>query len=195
MHDIGRFEQIKRYHTFSDKNSVNHGEYGVKILFEKGMIRNFIKESKYDEIIRKAILNHNRNKIEEGLTKKELLHSKIIRDADKVDIFYILTFDEIKTIYETNCLEEETITDEIYREFIEERKIDYSKIKTAADSIIAHFAYVFDFYFENSLGYVYENNYLEKLYKRVTFKDPKTLERYQNAYKIAKQYVEKRLNQ
>lgn len=124
-----------------------------------------------------------------------MLHSKIIRDADKVDIFYILTFDEIKTIYETNCLEEEKITDEIYHEFIEERKIDYSKIKTAADSIIAHFAYVFDFYFDNSLGYVYENNYLEKLYNRVIFKDEKTSYRYNNAYKIAKQYVEERLNQ
>ena len=33
LHDIGRFEQVKRYHTFIDKNSINHGELGVEILF------------------------------------------------------------------------------------------------------------------------------------------------------------------
>lgn len=32
LHDIGRFEQVKRYNTFVDRISVNHGELGVKIL-------------------------------------------------------------------------------------------------------------------------------------------------------------------
>ena len=43
LHDIGRFEQVRLYHTFVDKNSINHGEYGAKILFEDGLIRKFIK--------------------------------------------------------------------------------------------------------------------------------------------------------
>ena len=36
LHDIGRFEQVRKYNTFIDKISINHGEYGVKILFEWG---------------------------------------------------------------------------------------------------------------------------------------------------------------
>ena len=43
LHDIGRFEQIRIYHTFVDKDSINHGEYGVKVLFEDGLIRNLYK--------------------------------------------------------------------------------------------------------------------------------------------------------
>lgn len=61
LHDIGRFEQIKRYNTFIDKNSINHGQLGVKILFDDNQIRRFIKDSKYDDIIKTAILNHNRS--------------------------------------------------------------------------------------------------------------------------------------
>ena len=30
LHDIGRFEQIRIYHTLIDNKSVNHGEYGAK---------------------------------------------------------------------------------------------------------------------------------------------------------------------
>ena len=52
LHDIARFEQVKRYHTFVDRNSVNHGELGVKILFEEGLIRNFIEE--YNKIYEKV---------------------------------------------------------------------------------------------------------------------------------------------
>lgn len=53
LHDIGRFEQIRKYNTFMDKDSVNHAEYGVKVLFEDGLIRKFIIEDKYDNIIKK----------------------------------------------------------------------------------------------------------------------------------------------
>ena len=47
----------------------------IPLLFEKGLIRNFIKENKYDYIIKTAIINHNRFQIEEGLDEKTLLHS------------------------------------------------------------------------------------------------------------------------
>ena len=63
LHDIGRFEQVKIYDTFVDKNSINHGEFGIHILFNKkdGIIRNFIEDKQYDKIIEKAILNHNKD--------------------------------------------------------------------------------------------------------------------------------------
>ena len=40
LHDIGRFEQLSIYHTVNDRKSLDHGEYGVKILFEDGLIEN-----------------------------------------------------------------------------------------------------------------------------------------------------------
>ena len=84
LHDIGRFEELK---ITKELNSVkfDHATHGSTMLFENGMIRNFIEDSQYDEIIKKSIENHSRLVIEKGLNERELLHSKIIRDADKLD--------------------------------------------------------------------------------------------------------------
>ena len=51
LHDIGRFEQIKVYDTFDDEKSIDHALFGCKILFEEGLIREFIIDDSYDEII------------------------------------------------------------------------------------------------------------------------------------------------
>ena len=196
LHDIGRFEQIEKYHTFNDRKSVNHAECGVKVLFEEGKIRDFIETDKYDEIIKTAILNHNRNYIEEGLDARKLVHAKIIRDADKTDILYILTFDEIKTIYETDNMQKEKISDEIYREYIEDREIDYGQRKSAADSSVGHFAYIFDFNFTYGLKYIEKNQYLDKFYNRFKdFEDEKTKERYEKIYKLAKEYIREKIDE
>lgn len=189
LHDIGRFEQAKRFNTFIDKDSINHGEYGVKILFENGLIRHFIENDKYDEIIKLAILNHNKAKIEKGLTERENLHAKIIRDADKADIFSILITGNKKAIWEKADLSNDKITDEIYREFIEDKKINYDKRETSADILVSHFAYVYDFNFQETLQIIKENNYIEKLYERFKFNDNETMRRYNQIYELTKNYL------
>ena len=47
-----------------------------------------VDQDKYDELIKIAVKNHNKYKIEDGLTQEQELFAKIIRDADKIDIFY-----------------------------------------------------------------------------------------------------------
>lgn len=195
LHDIGRFEQIKRYNTFVDKNSINHSKLGVEILFQDGWIRKFIEDDKYDEIIKKAILNHNKSRIEENLSQRETLHSKIIRDSDKTDIFYILTFDKTKTIYGVEDFSNQKISDEVYREYMEDKLIDYNNLNNEADILVAHFAYVYDFYFNYGLKVLQENDYITKLYKRYKFSDEKTMNMYNNVYKCSLEYVNNRLKQ
>ena len=55
LHDIARFKQYEEYQTFRDYESFDHGDKGVEILKKNNFLRKFIKESKYDEIIYKAI--------------------------------------------------------------------------------------------------------------------------------------------
>ena len=71
LHDIGRFEQEKKFHTFDDLKSFDHGDYGAELLKDK--IRNFIDENKYDNIILNAIKYHNKLKLSENLTEDEIL--------------------------------------------------------------------------------------------------------------------------
>lgn len=194
LHDIGRFEQVRIYNTFMDKDSVNHAEYGVKILFNDGLIRKFIKDDKYDEIIKKSILNHNRgyNEIDKNLDKDELLHTKIIRDADKLDIYYVLNCEDMQVLYGDN-IENQTINKEIYREFMEDKIINYKNINSGLDLAIAHFAYVYDFNYKFPLQQIKEDKYLTKLYNRFKIENPDTRETLTYVYDYAKKYLNKEL--
>ena len=197
LHDIGRFEQVKRYGTFVDYLSENHAKLGVDILFKDGLIRNFIEEDRYDRIIELAIINHNRDNkdITKDINDKEKLHIKLIRDSDKTDILYILTFEDEKSVWESEKLEEEKITDEIYREFVENHNIIYRNRKTHADTLVCHFAYAFDFNFNYGLKYVLDNKYYDKLYKRFNFKDKETKNRFENIYNITNSYIKEKLKE
>ena len=119
LHDIGRFEQIKRFNTFNDRKSVNHAEYGVYVLFNEkdGIIRNFIEDNQYDNIIKNAIFYHNKDKlnIPNNLTTREVSHIKIVRDSDKIDILNILTYEKKEIVWEKADLSDDVISDEIYR--------------------------------------------------------------------------------
>lgn len=192
LHDIGRFEQIKIYNTFLDKDSVNHAEYGVKVLFEDGLIRKFIKDNKYDNIIKLAILNHNKIEIEEGLSDKERLHAKIIRDADKTDIFYVLTISDKKEIWYSSDLSSQKISEEVYKDFIENRLINYKLVKTGVDLLAINFSYIFNLYFKQSIKIIDDNNYLDKLYNRFKFNDQQTKERMEEIYTITKRYLKEK---
>lgn len=102
LHDIGRFEQLKRYQTFIDRDSVDHAELGADILFSDGMIDAFPVDAfmlqrpgddKYDamHIIETVIRLHNKLELPSRLDDTTLLYCRILRDADKVDIMRVLT--------------------------------------------------------------------------------------------------------
>lgn len=196
LHDIGRFEQVKRYNTFVDHLSENHAKLGVDILFEENLIRKFIEDNQYDRIIKLAILNHNKDKkdITKNITEKEKLHIKLIRDSDKTDIIYLLTFEDKKAAWEKEDLSGEVFTKEIYREFIEEKTIFYPNMQTYADRLIGHFAFVYDFNYQYGLKTIYDNEYYTKIYNRFKFNNKKTEEEFKNIYEITINYIKERLN-
>lgn len=191
FHDIGRFEQVRRFNTFVDRDSINHGEYGVKVLFEDGLIEKFDIDEKYYRVIRLAVLNHNRKAIEDdGMTENEMLHCKIIRDSDKLDIFYVLNTDRFINSYGIESMEDEEFSDEIVREFKEDHFIDYSKRKTFGDKWVAHMTYVYDFNFKSSYRVMKEKDYITKLYKYMNFKKEKTIRVAKEIVDIANRYIE-----
>lgn len=95
LHDIGRFEQWNRYKTFVDSKSVDHGDFGAKLLKEKNFIRRFNNDEKIDNLIIKVVKNHNKYEVEDDLTEREKLFTNIVRDADKTDILYLYTINDI----------------------------------------------------------------------------------------------------
>ena len=70
--DENRFEQLKKFNTFIDKNSINHGKFGAEILFntKDGIIRKFVSDDKYDKIIINFCLQNFRGYIKIYFTSK-----------------------------------------------------------------------------------------------------------------------------
>ncbi len=192
LHDIGRFEQIRIYNTFIDSKSVNHGEMGVKVLFEDGLIYKLLKDRQYDDIIKTAILNHNTGRIDSDVTGKTLEFCKIIRDADKTDIFYVLNTEKFEDAYEMTDMSNELISDEIFREFKEDRIIDYKKRQSAADNMVSHIAYVFDFNYYYCLKKIQDCGYIEKLVKKANYQNPDTIKKINEIVEIANKFIDEK---
>ena len=90
-------------------------------------------------------------------------------------------------------MSEEIFTEEIYREFIEDKNIFYPNMQTHADRLIGHFAFVYDFNYQYGLKIIYNNEYYTKIYNRFKFNNKKTEEEFKNIYKITINYIEERL--
>lgn len=194
LHDIGRFEQIRIYNTFSDKDSIDHADFGVKVLFEDNLIRNFIKEDRFDDIIYKAIKNHNKYKIEEGLTERGLLHTKIIRDADKTDIFevYIREIENNEdAIFNFDELQKQKISEKVLEAVEENRLVNSFDIVTELDKYVKALAFIFDYNYKRGLEIVKNKKYIDRLIDRVkTNENKEMLEWVNNKINV---YIDKRL--
>jgi len=105
LHDTGRYEQLKRYNTFKDSDSVDHAVFSHDIVAERGWLNEVGVDEKgagveWKDAILKAVLYHNRRDLPEEIrdplsTSTSSLHlmslaAHTVRDADKLDIFRVL---------------------------------------------------------------------------------------------------------
>ena len=173
LHDIGRFEQLKRFDSFLP-DTMDHAAYGVKILFNndngENLIRRFVPESDFDEIIRISIAKHSDFKLD-GI-------SKIIRDADKLDNCRVKLEDRLETFMDTSA--EETgasaISPKVRDSILRHECILSSDRVTPMDYWISYLAYFYDINFRESLDIIEEQNYIPKIIARIPYTNPETKE-------------------
>ena len=190
-HDIGRFEQDKRYNSFNDKKTFDHGDYGVEILFKQNLIKQIPIKEKYYHIIEKSIKNHNKYKIEDNLTKEELTHAKLIRDADKIDILYAASQKLLTTKALDLTKDKTTIRNEIKEEFYNNKQIKTSALlgkKTESEKIISYLALIFDLNYNESIKYILKNKIIDNFYNNL-----KNKEKYKEYFEYAKNYLKERI--
>ncbi len=136
LHDIGRFLQMERYKSIVDSKTIDHADLGVEILFKDNIIRQFIDDNKYDEVIYKAVKYHNKINLDFELTSKEELFCKVIRDADKLDILYIASNDDnIKDFYSLPYVEGSKLNSKVKEDFDNHRLVNLRNRKTAIEII------------------------------------------------------------
>ena len=86
LHDTGRYEQLRRYGTFRDSDSIDHAVFSHDIVRDKGWLDGY----PHSDAILKAVLYHNRRDVPDGLDPLTFAAAHCTRDADKLDIFRVL---------------------------------------------------------------------------------------------------------
>lgn len=186
LHDVARFEQRKRYGTYYDKKSVDHGDLAVELLEENNFIRTFIEDDKYDKIIKIAIKNHNKYEIE-PLDGEELLQAKIIKDADKIDIFYQLAYQFAK---DKNAIENSEISEDYIKQLKQGKCIFRNAEESAIDELVLITSFIYDIHFDSSLKLIKEENYIAKMFEQFEFNE-NTKKQVEEILEIANKYLEK----
>ena len=191
LHDIARFEQYTKYKNFRDLDSTDHGDYGAEILQHD--MRKYIETTQYDEIIKKAIKNHNKYKIEEGLSAKEEIFAKIIRDADKIDIFY----ESVEMFWQgrEHIVENSTITEDLIEQFnncVQIKRRKERRPENSINEIVSVIAFIFDMNFKESFKIIKNQNYINKILNRYNIKDEYTKNEIEKIRIKANRYIEEK---
>ena len=164
LHDIGRFYQNTVYNSYFDAKNFDHADYGVKILFEEKLIRQFVKENVYDRFIYLGVKNHNKWSVEENLTQEELLQCNIVRDSDKLDILRnAITISKINKKENDNS----DISEKVKEEFFSHRMVNKNYRKTNNDAVVTLLSQIYDLNFCFSFKCIKENGYIENIYKEI----------------------------
>nr|WP_321464609.1 HD domain-containing protein [uncultured Desulfobulbus sp.] len=163
LHDIARFEQYTRYQSFHDKVSFDHGEVGAKLLCEVGPLQGLDNDLR--EILSCAILHHNKIDIPTTLSKRETLHTRLVRDADKLDIIY-LTCSYLKngsrfpTVFPAGAGQ---VSPEIVHALARRQLVEYGMVRSLGDFHLLKAGWVYDLNFTPSLDILHRRGHLSLL--------------------------------
>ena len=167
FHDIGRFEQYAKYKTYVDGKSENHAELGVKILKENQVLNMFNKS--IQTLILRTILYHNRLSIPEGETNTCLFFSKLLRDADKLDIWRVVTDyynqnnGERNGILELGLPDTAGFSDKVYQDMLNKRIVDVKHLKNLNDFKLLQVGWIFDINFVPTFHCIKTRHYIKKI--------------------------------
>ncbi|MFP4415662.1 MAG: HD domain-containing protein [Chitinispirillaceae bacterium] len=167
FHDIGRFEQYTRYRTFADNQSVNHAELGVEVLHRERVLKDFSSQDK--DLILQAISFHNRAAIPPVDNPLLDYLSRMIRDADKLDIYRVVTeyYNQHHTkrnqAIEFNLPPGKDASPAVLADLRARRLVEYAHVSSQIDFRLVQLGWVYDINFRYSLRRLKERKYLQVL--------------------------------
>ena len=171
LHDIGRFEQVRIYHTFIDSASVDHAMFGADLLFQEGLLTQLVPDAqqilteKDRRILEISIRNHNRYRIEKSLTEEEQAYCHILRDADKIDIFRVNCDTPLQEIYNASTEEllNAGVSEDVKECFLRRTTVERAIRRTVTDHLVGHICLTFELVYPVSTRIAREQGYVDKL--------------------------------
>ena len=168
LHDIGRFEQVRRYNTFIDSESVDHAEFGADLLFGKdNLISTYTDDRSKDKELEIIIRQHNKFRIDEAVAEDLLVFCNILRDADKIDIFRANVETPMEEIY--NVTEDifftSGVSEKVMMQVREHHAVNRDVMDSPAEHLIGHIALAFELVYRKSWELVKEQGYFYKMFE------------------------------
>lgn len=168
LHDVGRFEQYLRHRTFSDARSENHAKLTLAILKKRAVLDRFTPEDR--SVIRRAIGYHNLPQIPAGVhDPRVLLFSRLMRDADKLDIlrlvisYYNAHPDKKNHAIAVGLEEAKGFTPEVVADLLAGRIVRSAHLRNQNDFKLLQMGWVYDVNFVPTLRAIRRRKVLEKL--------------------------------
>ena len=190
LHDVGRFEQVRRWDTFSDGASVSHAALGVRVLFGEGahpeladagnegrigILRDFVADASEDALIRTAVETHSDFRLPQGLDARTRALCDVLRDADKVDILRAVSEEPMEAIFGVTGaqMRASRISEAPARAFAERRCVRRDERSQPADVLVGFACFAFELVYPESRRAMLEQGYLFALLDQ-PFDDPAT---------------------
>lgn len=176
FHDVGRFEQWRVYQSFSDSETTDHAELGIKAIRDNGILA---EHPDYDLIV-SAIYEHNKYAINPKITDdRELTFCKLIRDADKLDIIR-----EILSGIITLPQDGEPYSLEALNDIAAHKLIDRSHYPDGVNYSLASLALFNDIYFDYTRRCIRAEFMIEKMIQRFIESSPSQVNEFRQLKKI-----------
>ena len=168
FHDVGRFAQYSKYKTFNDAESEDHADLGAQVLEELPLMKNLSNED--FATVRFAIKNHNKRIIEPTADERKLLFAKMIRDADKLDIYRVLEPYLSNPSAGPNSVASsgEEVSPDFIDDFMNGKQVDFYRIRTNGDRKLVRLMWVYDINFAWTMERIVDKGYVERIAKTLS---------------------------
>lgn len=154
FHDIGRFKQYSVYHTFNDFISENHSLLGLREIRDLALLKRLPEEDL--DVFRFAIENHNAMQIAPTENARYILFAKILRDADKLDIYRVLQ----PTLEPSDGSGYSTLFQE---GFLRGEQCNYAEIRTMDDRKLVRLLWIYNIYFGWTMQRIMNRGYVDRI--------------------------------
>lgn len=182
LHDMGRFEQVRRWNTFRDAASCSHAKLGASVLFGEReclgepvpagtpafgtpRIRDFIDSSAEDAVIRTAVELHSDYRLPRDLDPRTRAFTELVRDADKIDILRTVDADTPETIL--GCDADELLASSLSPEATQAFDTRCCMLRDdrsqPADFLVSFACFAFELAYPQSRGIMREQGYATAL--------------------------------
>ena len=166
LHDVGRFPQFVKYRTFNDPRSIDHCALALEVIRGENVLGDLPADEQ--KSIETAVKYHGAKVLPHDLSGDTLLFSKMIRDADKLDIYRVVTRAYIQHRDDPDNFKLEIefpdlpgYTPSILEGVLAGQLLEYRDLRCWNDMKLCVLGWVYDINFPSALKRIRQRGYLD----------------------------------